>query len=82
MHKIVINASLAARHKAIMTAVKLSRSRQNVCSLLLDNECFAMLPRSTPLAAGRHIAARMYKTRIGSGVQSRIMCKGRRWKAR
>jgi hypothetical protein len=72
---------LAARHKAIMTAVKLSRSRQNLCSLLLDNECFAMLPRSTPLAAGRLIAVRMHNTPIGSGVQSHIMCKGPSWKA-
>lgn len=35
-----------------------------------------MLPRSTPLAAGRLIAVRMHNTRIGSGVQSHIICEG------
>lgn len=41
---------LAAKHKAIMTAVKLSSWTQNLCSVLVQyNEHFAMLPRRTPL---------------------------------
>lgn len=73
---------LAARHKAVKTAVKLSLLGQNLCSELLDNECFSMLLRNTPLAAGRHISERMHNTRLGSGVQKHTACVGRNWEAR